>query len=129
MSEIVLHKVSITTDASGNDEVITQDIDGFIAQIRYVPAATNDLDANWDLDIVGTKTGLVVANIDNISAAAITYAPRQATHAVDGSASLYAATGEPVEGLIFVGGESLTVTVAQGGNAQSGTIWIWEVKP
>lgn len=117
--------VAVTTDASGDFTQETCHVSGWIDWVRYVPAASNDLDANWDLDIVGAKTGVIVANIDNITAAAQTWAPRQATHGVDGSASLYDTTdSEPVESRIYVHGESLDVTVADGGNVQSGTIYI-----
>lgn len=122
-SEIQRVRVAVTTDASGAFTVDTPEVSGRILSIRYVPAASNDLDANWDLDIVGKNTGIVVANIDNISAAAITWAPRQPTCDVAGAASLYAAAGEPVEDYIWVK-EALTVTVAQGGNVQSGTIFL-----
>jgi len=42
-----------------------------------------------------------------------------------GTASLYAAGGEPVEGYIFVGGEPLSIVVAQGGDTKSGTLYLW----
>jgi len=125
----VLHTIDIVTDAAGDFSVATQDIDGAILQMRYVKAAANDLDANWDLTIAGTKTGLPIATIVNITAASQGWAPRQSTHAVDGTASLYAGAGEPVEAPIYIGGESLTVTVAQGGNVQSGTLYIWAGQP
>lgn len=125
----VLHTIDITTDAAGDFSAATVDIEGAILQMRYVKAAANDLDANWDLTIAGTKTGLPIAAIVNITAATQGWAPRQATHATDGTASLYAAAGEPVEAPIYVGGESLTVTVADGGNVQSGTLYIWTGQP
>ena len=121
-----LHTVAVTTDASGDFTATTPDVSGSIEWVRYVPAASNDLDANWDLDIVGSVTGVVVLGITNITAAAQTWAPRQATHGVDGTASLYAAAGEPVEDKVRVHGEALDITVADGGNVQSGTIYILE---
>lgn len=127
--KIDLCTVAITTDAAGDAVIATPDIEGAVLQIRYVKAAANDLDANWDLTIAGTKTGLPVATIVNITAASQGWAPRQATTAVDGTASLYAGAGEPVEAPIYVGGESLTVTVADGGNVQSGTLYIWTGQP
>jgi hypothetical protein len=123
MTNIQRVRVDIVTDASGDFTVDTPEVSGRVLWYRYVPAASNDLDANWDLDIVGKNTGVVVADHSNLTAAAATFAPRQATHGIDGSASLYAATGEPVEDYIWVK-EALTVTVAQGGNVQSGTLWL-----
>lgn len=123
MTNIQRVRVPVTTDASGAFTAETPEVTGRILSIRYVPADSNDLDANWDLDIVGKNTGIVVANIDNISAAAITWAPRQPTCDVAGAASLFAAGGEPIEDYIWVR-EALTVTIAQGGNVQSGAIFI-----
>ena len=50
---------------------------------------------------------------------------RQATHGVDGSASLYAAAGEPVEAPVVVAYERLNVVIAEGGNAKLGTLHVW----
>lgn len=120
-----LHTVSITTDASGDFTAKTPNVQGPVRQVRYVPDGSNPLATGADLDIVSEQTGLVVANHDNIGTSAFTRAYRQPTHDADGSASLYAGSGEPVEDLIYLGGERLTVTISNGGNTLSGTIYIW----
>jgi hypothetical protein len=123
--QISLHTVAITTDGSGDYTQATCDIAGAILQYRYVPDGTSPLATGADLDIVGSTTGLVVVNQDNIGTSAFTKAPRQATHDDTGAASLYAAAGEPVESFIYVCGESLTVTIAEGGDTKSGTLYLW----
>jgi len=126
MNTIQLHTFPIVTDASGDYTQASADIEGAVLQYRYV---YDDMDTGADLDIVGTKTGIVVANHDSLGTSSITRAPRQPTHADTGVASLYAAAGEPVEAPIYIGGESLTVTIANGGNAKSGTLYIWTGQP
>lgn len=123
MSKNELIRVPIVTDALGAFTYDTGPVNGTIDWYRYVPGASG-LDVNWDLDIVGKISGVVVANHDNLAVTAATFAPRQATHAIDGSASLYAGAGEPVEDKIGIADEQLTVTIAQGGNVKSGTLFI-----
>lgn len=122
---IQLIKVSVTTDASGDFASTIQPRDGRLLQYRYVPDASTPLATGADLDVVGGTTGFVYVNQDDIGTSAFTKAPRQPTHAADGTASLYASTGEPVEDHMYVAGEPLDVTVAQGGNALSGVIYFW----
>lgn len=123
MSEPQVITVSVTTDASGDASKTTPRVNGRILHYRYVPAASNELDTGADLDIVGAVTGIVIANQDNIGTSAFTKCPRQPTHDATGAASLYAAAGEPVEDYMWVN-EPLTLTIASGGNAKSGTFYI-----
>ena len=118
--------VAITTDSGGDFTTDTIPVEGRILQYRYVPDGSNPLATGADLTVVGKDTGVVVANQANIGTSAFTKAPRQALHDVDGSALLYAAAGEPVEGFIWVN-EALTVTIAQGGDTDAGTLHIWVV--
>ena len=119
------HTIAITTDASGDFSAFTPVVRGRVLQYRYVPDGVSPLDTGADLDITGDTSGVVIANQDNIGTAAFTKAPRHATHAVDGSASLYAASGEPVEDAVVVADERLKVVIAQGGNAKKGTVHVW----
>jgi hypothetical protein len=117
--------VPILTDAAGNFSAETPPVDGRILQYRYVPDGAAPLDTAADLDITLSDSGVVVAAIAALGTAAVTKAPRQATHGTDGAAALFAAAGEPVEGAIYSAGEGLTVTVANGGNAKRGTLYVW----
>lgn len=97
---------------------------GRFLQYRYVPHASTPVDTNGDLDIVGAQTGFVYVNQDNIGTTAFQKLPRYATADETGTASLYAATGEPVEGLMAVA-EPLTATIANGADAKKGTLYVW----
>lgn len=97
---------------------------GMLRQYRYVPHASTPVDTGGDLDMVGAQTGFVYINQDNIGTSAFQKLPRYATADETGTASLYAAGGEPVEGLMMVA-EPLTATIANGGDAKKGTLFIW----
>jgi hypothetical protein len=122
MAEIVRHRISVTTDAGGDATAFTPVAFGRVLQLRYVPDGTSPLDTAADLDITLKESGVVVANHDNIGTSAFTKVYRQATHGIDGSASLYAAGGEPTEDHVFVAGEPIKLVIASGGNAKSGTL-------
>lgn len=120
------HQIAVTTDASGAAEVFTHNVSGRVLQVRYVPDGTSPLDAGADLDIVCETSGVVVANHDNIGASAFTRAYRQATHDTDGAASeTDDTTGTPVLDYVWVGGERLKLTIANGGNTKRGTFYIY----
>jgi hypothetical protein len=97
---------------------------GHFRQYRYVPHASTPVDTGGDLDIAGAQSGFVYANQDNIGTTAFQKLPRYATHDETGTASLYAAGGEPVEGVMAVA-EPITATIASGGDAKKGTLYIW----
>lgn len=122
---VTLHTFDITTDGSGGYSQAGAEIDGYFLQYRYVPDGSSPLATGADLDIAGTKTGFVYVNQDNIGTSAFSKCPRQATHDETGAASLYAGSGEPVEAPMAMAGESLTVTIANGGDTKSGTLYVW----
>lgn len=119
------HEVAVLTDGSGDFSGFTPLVSGRVWQVCYTPDGTSPLDTGADLDITGESSGVVIANHDNIGTAAFTRAYRQATHGVDGSASLYAAAGEPVETPVVVANERIKVAIAQGGAAKQGTFHIY----
>jgi hypothetical protein len=122
---ITRHTIAITTDTGANFAAETAPVSGRIMQMRYLPGDTGlILDTGADLDVTLKDSGVVVANF-HPGQAAFTKAIRQPTHAADGSASLHAAAGEPVEDYIVVTGEALQVSVADGGTGKEGTLHIW----
>lgn len=118
MSYAQRETIAVTTDASGDATAYsTNCVTGKIVSIAY----TKDDFANGvDFTITTEDTGQNLWVDTNINASE-TVAPRQATHATDGSASLYAAAGEPVEDYIYAVNERIKIVVAQGGNVTSGT--------
>ena len=120
MSYAERHAVTITTDAGGDGTGYTPVITGRIQAIHY---AKTDYAAGVDFTITAEATGETIWTESNVNASA-TRAPRQATHATDGTASLYAAAGEPVEDYIAVAEDRVKIVVAQGGDTKSGTFHV-----
>jgi hypothetical protein len=120
---ILLTEVPILTNGSGAFTVDTAVIQGVILHYAIVNV---DLSAAPELDIVGKRTGIVVSNHDNIVLGTV-YSPRMATHGVDGVAAVYIAAGQAVLDKIHVN-EQLTVTLANGGSAKTGSLFIWSGK-
>lgn len=121
---MAIYQFNILTDASGDWTETLSVRAGAFRQYRYVPDGTSPLDTGADLDIAGAQSGFVYANQDNIGTAAFQKLPRYATHDETGTASLYAAAGEPVEGVMAVA-EPITATIASGGNAKKGVLYVW----
>jgi hypothetical protein len=117
--------LTLTVNASGDATVYSPTIlMGRVLQLRYVPDASDALATGADLTITGETTGVAVATLANIGTSAFTRVPRQATHGADGSASLYAVGGEPVEEPVYLAGERLKVVVAEGGVSKTGTLHV-----
>jgi len=120
MSHIERHAVSVTTDASGNATAYSPVLTGKINSITY---AKTDFTDGVDFTITGEATGQTIWTESNVNASK-TVAPRQPTHGQDGTASLYAAGGEPVEDKIALANDRVKIVIAQGGNTKSGTFYI-----
>tara|TARA_Y100000310_G_C20681921_1_gene816475 strand:+ start:1652 stop:2020 length:369 start_codon:yes stop_codon:yes gene_type:complete len=113
--------VAIATDAAGDFTATVGEAFGRLLQYRIVDT---DLDAGCDLDLVGGVTGFVYINHDSMGATQ-ERSPRAPTHDVAGAASLYDTTdSEPVEDYMFVA-EDLDLTIANGGNTKTGTLYLW----
>lgn len=116
MSFIRRHAVSVTTDASGDATAYTDEINGFLSQIRYVKTS---FDNGVVFTITSEATGETLWSETAVNAST-SRAPRQDTHSTAGVVLSYAAAGEPVDSLIAVTGR-IKIVVASGGNAKTGT--------
>lgn len=112
--------VTVTTDADGNGTGYTPIMTGRIINVIYNKDGTTPFADGVDVTVTLESTGQTVWQESNVNASK-TVAPRQATHATDGTASLYAGAGEPVEDHIVVAGDRVKIVVAQGGNTKTGT--------
>ena len=121
---MALYQLNILTNASGAWSQTIHPKAGKLTQYRYVPHGSTPVDTGGDLDVVGAQTAFVYVNQDNIGTTAFQKLPRYATADETGTASLYAAGGEPVEGLMSVA-EPLTATIASGGDSKKGTLYLW----
>lgn len=111
------HEVTITTDGSGDGTGYTPVVTGKIVAIHY---AKDDYAAGVDFTITAEATGESIWDEDDVNASA-SRAPRQATHAPDGSAALYAGAGEAVRDDIVLADDRVKIVVANGGANKSGT--------
>lgn len=117
--------IPIVTDASGDFTLTTTaKFSGMFLGYRYVAPAADALDANWDLDVVGATTGIVLIDEDNLTAASVTKLVQDIVYDTAGNAVTYDGTNE-IYGQIPLCGEALTITVAQGGVSQSGTLHLF----
>lgn len=121
-----LLRIPIVTSTGGSFSATVPVPAGRLTQYRFVPVATA-LATGADLAITGDASGFVYAAQTDIgSTTPFTKAPRQPIHDATGTASLYStASVEPVEGYMFTGGEMLDVTITDGGDTKSATLFIW----
>lgn len=112
--------VSVTTIADGSATAYSEVVTGQVVNVIY---RKTDFDNGVDFTIT-TEDTLQNLWVDTNVNASETVSPMQPTHASDGSASLYAAAGEPVERPIYAVNERIKIVIAQGGNVKSGTFVI-----
>jgi len=120
MSYAERHIVTVTSDGSGDGTGYSPVITGKISTIRY---AKTDYADGVDFTITLEATGESVWAEADVNASA-TRAPRQATHGTDGTASLYAAGGEPVEDKIAVANDRVKIVIASAGATKTGNFHI-----
>lgn len=118
MSYINRVKVTITTAADGSATAYTEFVNGLLHQIRYVK---NNFDNGSTFTITDETTGASLWSESNVNASA-DRAPRQSTHAPNGTAALYAAGGTAVQTPIAVSGR-IKIVIASGGNAKTGDFY------
>lgn len=93
-------------------------INGELKAIYYV-ADPNIPFVNAAFLITGATTGKQLLSV-SAQGASNSWAPRQATHNSDGSASLYAAAGKAVNDRFALADESIQIAVSGAGNATQG---------
>ena len=123
-AQIAVHTVALTTDASGDVTAYAANTYGSVLAIRYVPHATTPLDTAATLTISDNVSGLQVLSITSLGLFARDFAPRMFVMTTTGTVALYAAGGTNVLEPVPVAG-SVKVVVAAGGNAKSGTIYLF----
>lgn len=110
----------VTTDGSGAG-IAYVDVDfGLLSQIRYVKPASGSFSDGVDFAITVEGTGEGLWTEANVNASA-TRAPRQATHGIDGVASLFAAGGAAVQDKVAIVNDRIKVAVTSGGDTKTGT--------
>lgn len=112
------YSVAVTTNASGDAEAYSEQVNGLLSQIRYVKPGSGGFADTVDFTITSEDTGETLWSQENVTASA-TVAPRQTVHSTAGVAAAYADTF-PVTDLIAVSGR-IKIVIANGGNGGSGT--------
>lgn len=114
------HTITVTTNASGAGEGYTPVVTGRVVNIIYTKLASGGYDDGVSFNITLEATGQTVWAESAVNTSK-TVAPRQATHATDGTASLYASSGEPVEDHIYAASDRVKIAVTNGGDTKTGT--------
>lgn len=114
------HVVPLTTSAGGVAEGYTPVISGRVLQIHYVKT---DFADGVDFTITSEATGQTLWAEQDVNTSTLR-APRQPTHAPDGSAALYATDGEAVPDAIVLANDRVKIAVAAGGAEKSGTFHV-----
>lgn len=117
------HTVTPVTNSSGDATSYTPVITGRLISIQYVKAGASNYTDGVDFTITSETTAQNLWVDTNINASEVV-APRQPTHDSAGAASLYAATGEPVEDYYFLANERVKIVVGSGGDTKTGTFFV-----
>ena len=113
--------VAVTTAADGSATEYSDPVDyGLLSQIRYVKPGSGGFDNGSTITITTEITGENLWTQTGVNVSA-TVAPRQATHGVDGAASLYAAGGTAAQDKIAIVNDKIKIVIANGGNTKNAT--------
>lgn len=125
MSMVNSVAIPVTTDSGGAATKYSKPINGVIVAVRYVPDGSTPLDTGADITVTAAASGLPILAATDIGTSATQWYPRAATCSTAGAAALYAGGGSAVNDRIPVADEAVKLVVAQGGNAKSGTFYVY----
>ncbi len=123
-AQVVVHTITVTTDASGDATAYSPPTYGRVVAVRYVPDGSAPLTGTATVTITDNATGLPVLTVTGLGAAARDFWPRAITMTTTGASALYAAGGTDVLDLVPVAG-AVKVVVASGGATKSGTVYVY----
>lgn len=106
--------VSVTTDATGDAVAYSPQCNGLVRTVEYVKPTSGGLDIATDIDIIADISGAVIWTNDDLAASQVIHPLAQAQDN----------TGADITGAyapICLADERIKITVANGGNAASGT--------
>lgn len=109
-------EVTVVTDGAGAATGYTPFLSGYLQSVQYVKTDYTD---GVDFTITAEANGQAIWAESDVNAA-VTKAPRLATHSVAGVAALYAAAGTGVFDKIALGRDRIKIVLAQGGAAHTG---------
>lgn len=109
-------EVTVTTASDGTATAYSPYLSGKLHSVQYVKTDYAD---GVDFTITAEANGQAIWSESDVNAA-VTKAPRLATHTVAGAAALYASGGVAVLDKIALGRDRFKIVLAQGGNAKTG---------
>lgn len=109
-------EVTVTTASDGSATAYSPYLSGYIHSIQYVKT---DFADGVDFTITAEANGQAIWSESDVNAA-VTKAPRLATHTVAGAAALYASGGVAVLDRIALSRDRVKIVLAQGGNVKTG---------
>jgi len=118
MGSAVRETVALATNSDGDATAYSAPVSGRVHTLIYTKV---DFADGSTITVTTRDTGQAILAETGINASAVR-APRQATAATDGTASLYAGGGEPVEAYIIAQNEPIKIVVASGGDTKTGSI-------
>lgn len=116
MARVTKTAVTVTTDASGDGSAEAGPFSGHLVKVVYVK---DDYADGIDVDITGAVGASVLLSADNVNASATFYP------VVLSSLNTSGANIASVYSRIPLADELVTVTVAAGGNAKTGTWYLY----
>lgn len=117
----VSQTLTVTTDGSGNGSATSKNFNGLLVEITYVKPGSGGYDNGVDFDVTRNSDSLKLWDEDNVNASKQCL-PRMATHSLLGVAAV---TGsDAVLDLVPLNDETITVSVANGGSAKTGSFII-----
>jgi len=118
VSYIQRYVVTVTTDEKGKGIGYTPAVTGKVSAIHYVKDSSNAYSGGAAVVVTAEATGETILEVDLDRSA--TFAPRQATHAIDGTPAYYASL-HPVLDSICLANDRIKIAVSNGGNTKTGT--------
>lgn len=115
MSYVERESTTITTATGGG---ATGYLGPFTGRVTWLKYTRDDMATGMDLDITGEDTAQEIWDEDNVSATKQVYPRAQAQDTAGGNLDT---AGDVTTSAIWLSNERIKVTVANGGNAKSGT--------
>ena len=122
MSYIQRYVVTVTTDEKGKGIGYTPAVTGKVSAIRYVKDSSNAYSGGAAVVVTAEATGETILEVDLDASA--TFAPRQATHTIDGTPALYDASLHPVRDSICLANDRIKIAVSNGGDTKTGVFHV-----
>jgi len=122
MSYAERKSVTATTASDGSATAYIGTGDLITGKVIYIGYTKTDFADGVDWVATVEATGQVIWTGTNVNASVQVY-PRHPVSDHTGTASLYAAGGEPVEDHIYLANDRIKFVVASGGNTKTGTFY------